>query len=200
MIYLIRHGQTDWNVINRIQGQLDMPLNETGRKEASMCAQKLINLKLDEIVSSDLSRTKETTRIINESLSLPVRFDPRLREVNCGDLQGVIAKEIPEETWYTFNHDPHKLHAESLADVYNRVKSFFNEVDATKNTLIVTHAGVVRMAMYLAHSPQSYDQNDFEKTVLQFKIKNTEIFSWDKAQKFQLLTNEPLKKSNSLEY
>ena len=200
MIYLVRHGQTDWNVVNRIQGQLDMHLNETGRKEASMCAQKLSHLKLDEIVSSDLSRTRETTRIVNESLSLPVRFDSRLREVNCGDLQGVVAKEIPEETWYIFNHESHKLHAESLADVYNRVKSFFNEVDATKNTLIVTHAGVVRMAMYLAHSPHVFNQDDFEKTALQFKIKNTEIFSWDKAQKFQFLTNGPLKKADSLEY
>ena len=190
MIYLVRHGQTDWNIENRIQGQLDMPLNETGRNEARVCAKQLSSFKIDQIIASDLSRTKETASIINESLSLPISFDSRLREVDCGDLQGVIAKEIPEDTWYTFNHEPNKLHAESLLDVYNRVKSFFNDLDPTKNTLIVTHAGAVRMAWYLAHNPNSYNQEDFEKTALQFKIKNTEVFSWDKAQNFQFLTGK----------
>ena len=200
MIYLIRHGQTDWNIENRIQGHLDMPLNDIGRNEARICAKQLVGIQIDQIIASDLSRAKETANIINESLSLPMTFDSRLREVNLGDLQGLLSKDIPADTWYTFNHDPHKLHAESLADVYNRVKSFFDELDATKNTLIVTHAGVVRMAWYLAHNPDSYSQDDFEKTALQFKIKNTEIFSWDKSKQFQLLTQEPLKKTNNLEY
>ena len=131
---------------------------------------------------------------------MPISFDSRLRETNCGDLQGVLSKDIAEDTWYTFNHDPHKLHAESLLDVYNRVKSFFNDVDARENTLIVTHAGVVRMAWYLAHNPNSYNQQDFEQTALKFKIKNAEIFSWDKSEQFQLLTKKPLKKSDNLEY
>ena len=200
MIYLVRHGQTDWNLENRIMGHLDMPLNNTGRNEARVCAAQLATLKIDKIIASDLSRAKETAGIINESLSLPITFDSRLRETNCGDLQGLLSKEIPEETWYTFNREPHKLHAESLEDVYNRVKSFFNELDATKNILVVTHAGVVRMAWYFAHNPNSYNQEDFEKTALQFKIKNTEIFSWDKSKQFQLLTKKPLKKSDNLEY
>ena len=200
MIYLVRHGQTDWNIENRIQGHLDMPLNDTGRNEARICVTQLSALKIDQIIASDLSRTKETANIINETLFLPISFDSRLRETNCGDLQGRLSKDIPEDTWYTFNHEPHKLHAESLLDVYNRVKSFFNDLDATKNTLIVTHAGVVRMAWYLARNPNSYDQEDFEKTALQFKIKNTEIFSWDKSEQFQLLTKKPLKKSDNLEY
>ena len=200
MIYLVRHGQTDWNLENRIMGHLDMPLNDTGRNEARICAKQLTTIKLDKIISSDLSRAQETAGIINETLSLPITFDSRLRETNCGDLQGLLSKEIPEETWYTFNREPHKFHAESLEDVYNRVKSFFDELDATKNTLVVTHAGVVRMTWYLAHNPDAYNQEDFEKTALQFKIKNTEIFSWDKSEQFQLLTKKPLKKSDTLEY
>ena len=200
MIYLVRHGQTDWNLENRIMGHLDMPLNDTGRNEACICAKQLAAIKLDKIVSSDLSRAKETAGIINATLSLPITFDSRLRETNCGDLQGLLSKEIPEETWYTFNREPHKFHAESLEDVYNRVKSFFNELDETKNTLVVTHAGVIRMAWYLAHNPDLYNQEDFEKTALQFKIKNTEIFAWDKSEQFQLLTKKPLQKSDNLEY
>ena len=176
MIYLVRHGQTDWNLEHRIQGHLDMPLNETGKSEAIICAKQLERFKIDEIISSDLSRAKETASIINEVLSLPISVDSRLREVHCGDLQGVLVKDISDETWDVFNHDPHKIHAESLADVYKRVKAFFEEIDNAKNTLIVTHGGVIRMTMYLSQHPESFDQYEFEKTALQLKIKNTEVF------------------------
>ena len=68
MIYLVRHGQTDWNLENRIQGHLDMPLNDTGRNEARQCRKKLASVKMDKIIASDLLRAKETAAIINESL------------------------------------------------------------------------------------------------------------------------------------
>ncbi|MBR6412147.1 MAG: histidine phosphatase family protein [Alphaproteobacteria bacterium] len=179
MIYLIRHGQTDWNKVHRIQGQLDIPLNNTGRNEALICGKQLAALSIDQIISSDLSRTQETARIIGDILSLSPTTDPRLREVNCGDLQGVLVKDIPDKTWDTFNHEAHKLHAESLADVYKRVKSFFADLDTTKNTLIVTHGGVIRMTLYLSQNPHSFNQTKFENIALPFKIKNTAIFAWD---------------------
>ena len=195
MIYLVRHGQTDWNLEHRIQGQLDMPLNDTGRAGAIACAKQLEDIQVDRIISSDLSRTKETASIINEFLSLPISFDTRLREVNCGDLQGVIAEEVSNEKWDLLNHEPHKIHAESLADVYKRVKSFFSDIDATQNTLVVTHSGIVRMAMYLSQNPHSFNQEQFEKTALQFKIKNTEIFMWDKAKNFMPIDPKLKRKS-----
>jgi len=193
MIYLLRHGQTDWNLENRIQGHLDMPLNETGRKEAETCRTQLASVKIDQIIASDLLRAKETARIINEVLSLPISFDSRLRELNMGDLQGMVAKEIPNESWDLLNHEPHKIHAESLADFYKRTKSFFDEIDAQKNTLIVAHGGTIRMTLYLANNPNSFDQEKFEKTCLSFKIKNTEIFKWDQKQPLQ-----PLIKNDSI--
>ena len=68
MIYLLRHGQTDWNLERKIQGHLDMALNETGRKEALICLDKIVSLNIDNIISSDLVRAKETAQIINEKL------------------------------------------------------------------------------------------------------------------------------------
>ncbi|MGN0919874.1 MAG: histidine phosphatase family protein [Alphaproteobacteria bacterium] len=185
MIYFVRHGQTDWNVERRTQGQLDIPLNETGKKEAMECGKKLNSVKIDRIIASDLSRAKETANIINGFLSLPISYDSRLRELNFGDLQGVVVKDISNESWDLLNHNPHKIHAESLAEVYKRVKSFFDELDTKENTLIVTHGGVIRMAMYLANHPNSFNQEEFEKTCLEFKIKNTEIFKWMYGQTFQ---------------
>jgi len=197
MIYIARHGQTDWNLERRLQGQLDVPLNETGRNEARQCARQLASVKIDKIISSDLARAKETADIINGSLSLPVNYDSRLRELNCGDLQGNIIKEVP---WNTFIHDPNHFHSESLIDFYARLKSFFDEIDIIKNTLIVTHTGVVKMIMHLVQNPNSYNQDDFEKTALQFKVKNGDIFTWDKRGKLQLFTKNTSQHSTSLEY
>ena len=197
MIYLVRHGQTEWNLERRLQGQLDVPLNETGRNEAVLCAKQLSSVKIDNIISSDLSRAKETAVIINKSLLLPVTFDARLKELNCGNLQGNVIKEVP---WHTFIHNPDEFNSEPLVDFYNRLKSFFDEIDALKNTVIVTHTGVVKMIKHLADNPNSYNQEDFEKTALQFKVRNGEIFTWDKTQRFQLLTKESFQRSNSLEY
>ena len=200
MIYIIRHGQTDWNLVPRIQGQLDIPLNEQGRREAIASAKQVASIKIDQIISSDLSRAKETATIINNSIAAPIHCDPRLREAVFGDLQGILVKDISEETWHTFKYEPHKLHAEAYADVYKRVKSFFSEIDETKNTLIVTHAGVVKMTKYLSQHPHSFDLKEFEETAMQFKIKNTAVFMWDKSENFQPLVNEKLEKSNCLEF
>ena len=189
MIYLVRHGQTDWNVEHRTQGHLDIPLNETGRNEAKICKEELVGVKIDKIISSDLSRAKETAAIINENFSLPITYDARLRELNFGDLQGVLAKDISEKDWYLLNHEPHKIHAEPLVDVFKRMKSFFDEIDPKKNTLVVGHGGTVRMAMYLSHNLTSFNQEKFEKICLGFKIKNTEIFKWDKLNPLQSLKN-----------
>lgn len=196
MIYIVRHGQTDWNLERRLQGQKDIPLNETGRNEATICRNQLTSIKVDEIISSDLSRAKETAEIINKSRSLPIKYDSRLRELNCGNIEGKVIDTVP---WHSFICNPNEFHSEPMIDLYNRLKSFFNEIDASKNTVTVTHTGVVKMLAYLVNNPQ-YNENIFEQKALQFKVKNGDIFMWDKKTKLQLLVNEALKKSNSLEY
>ena len=185
MIYLVRHGQTDWNLENRIQGHLDMPLNDTGKNEAKRCREKLVSVKIDKIIASDLSRAKETASIINESLSLPITYDARLRELNMGDLQGLVATDISKEYWDLLNYEPHRIHAESLADFFERIKSFFDGIDIKENILVVGHGGTVRMAMYLSHNLDSFNQENFERICLGFKIKNTAVFKWDKLHSLQ---------------
>ena len=67
------------------------------------------------------------------------------------------------------------------------MKSFFDEIDPRANTLVVGHGGTVRMAMYLSHNLTSFNQEKFESICLGFKIKNTEIFTWDKTNLLQSL-------------
>ena len=114
MIYFIRHGQTNWNVIKKIQGHTDIPLNEQGKKQAEEQAKKLIDLNIRQIISSDLLRTKQTAEIINQYIHVPISFDTRLRELCFGKLEACKITEISEETWNIFNSEPHKLKAESF--------------------------------------------------------------------------------------
>ncbi|MCR2811975.1 histidine phosphatase family protein [Microbacterium sp. zg.Y1090] len=101
LLTLVRHGETDWNRARRIQGSTDIPLNDTGRAQAREAAERLRD-SLDPaaplvIVSSDLSRARETAEIIAESLGAePPRLYPQLRERAYGEAEGVDAAEFLE--------------------------------------------------------------------------------------------------------
>jgi broad specificity phosphatase PhoE len=92
-----RHGQTTWNVANRIQGQLDIELDPTGLAQASVTAARLAELKPDAIVSSDLRRASDTAAALAALTGLEVSFDPRLRERSFGDWQGLTNAEAAEK-------------------------------------------------------------------------------------------------------
>ncbi len=96
-LLLIRHGQTDWNVEGRWQGHIDIPLNEAGRAQSSLLAQRVAAWPIKAIYSSDLRRAAETAKIIGEQLNLQPSYLEALRERNGGILQGMTAKEIQEK-------------------------------------------------------------------------------------------------------
>jgi len=91
---LIRHGETDWNIEGRWQGQADVPLNERGREQAVQTAQALADIKFAAIYSSDLSRARETAEVLASVTKLKVQFDVRLREIHQGEWQGLLVSEI----------------------------------------------------------------------------------------------------------
>lgn len=154
-IYLLRHGQTDWNKEGRIQGHLNVPLNETGRDEARRLEPVFKRLNIEVVLSSDLDRSIETGK-----LSLPGGphlLDSRLRETHLGVLQGKtrseIQKELGTEIWEVLRSRPLsdsdviKLGTESGDQVFNRSLSAildFSKQNDFKNAAIVTHGGVLR--------------------------------------------------------
>ena len=87
-IIAIRHGETAWNVASRLQGQLDVPLNERGQAQAQLTAQSLLEDRPDVLYSSDLSRARDTARAIAEALDLPLHEHASLRERHFGIWQG----------------------------------------------------------------------------------------------------------------
>lgn len=92
-IFLIRHGETDWNVLRRLQGHSDIPLNANGTQQALSIQNKLHKLQLDKYFSSDLSRALKTAELATKATH-HIQTSPHLREVFLGDAEGLTHEEI----------------------------------------------------------------------------------------------------------
>lgn len=111
-LWLVRHGQTDWNLEGRYQGQADPPLNAAGWQQARALPAALAGASLSAIYSSDLLRARQTAGVIAAALSLPVQQDARLREARLGDWEGMLFTDIRARysaEWQARQDDP--LHA-----------------------------------------------------------------------------------------
>ncbi len=95
-LLLIRHGETDWNVEGRWQGQADVPLNSRGLEQASQVAQRLRMHEIQAIYASDLSRASQTAEALAKVTGRPVLVDTRLREIHQGTWQGMLVSQIQE--------------------------------------------------------------------------------------------------------
>ncbi len=179
MIYIVRHGQTDWNINRRTQGHTDIPLNETGREQARTLISQIQTLGIDRIITSDLSRAHETAAIINETLQKPLTIDARLREINYGDFEGKIFADSTDKIWHTFNYEPDKFHAESMEHLYRRIKDFYDTLPRDENILIATHGGTIRMTRYYADHPDTFDLKVYLEKYLIYHMKNTALFQWN---------------------
>ncbi|MFG1892022.1 histidine phosphatase family protein [Micromonospora sp. NPDC049051] len=147
-----RHGNTDWNAANRIQGQTDVPLNDLGREQARSAAPLLAGLRPDAIVASDLSRAADTAAALAALTGLPVRTDPRLRERHFGSWQGLAITEAAERhpdefaRWRAGDPDP-GAGIETLDDLGKRVGAALSDAaDAVPGGTVVvaTHGGAAR--------------------------------------------------------
>ncbi len=95
-IYLMRHGQTDWNIVHRMQGRSDIPLNATGLRQARQAAAGMNKLPIDRILTSPLRRTRQTAQAVAAGRGVPVLVEETLIEMGFGDLEGKLLKDNPE--------------------------------------------------------------------------------------------------------
>ncbi|CEM00557.1 unnamed protein product [Vitrella brassicaformis CCMP3155] len=160
LLYCLRHGETNWNREGRIQGQLDQPLNDTGRQQVRMSAQQLKKeydpLPFDVCYTSPLLRCSESAEILVEGLGMPasaIRRDDALKEWNAGKMQGHLLSELanlfPAE-WHAWriHRDPdHEMAGgESFRQRYVRVVGAVERIAAAhpdEDILIMTHGGVL---------------------------------------------------------
>ncbi len=186
MLYIMRHGQTDANLGGQIQGQNDVPLNDTGRTQATMAVEKIVPLGIKRIVSSDLSRAAETAGIIASQLNITVEYDPRLREYNFGDLGKMQPGQIDLDIIGVLLSTPQKINAEPIPDMFARVAGFLNEIDKNQNTLVVSHGGTMRVMMYYFQFGKNINPFEFVKFARGQHIGNAQIFAFQN-KKFELV-------------
>ena len=125
-IYLIRHGQTDWNRAGKIQGMRDIPLNETGRQQARQLAEGMADRPVARVFTSRLKRARETAQILADSQRVPLYLVNGLEEISYGDWEGMSMEEIrrrfPEEfaAWWKDPVEGAPPNGESEMDVLIR--------------------------------------------------------------------------------
>lgn len=151
-IVLWRHGQTDWNIANRFQGQSDIALNEVGIRQAERAAPLLLNLQPSKIISSDLIRARKTAEALAKLAGLEVHIDPDLRETNGGNWEGKTGEQNRAEDYHRFVHwldgDDERAGevGEKRSEIATRaVRAIEKGLRGDVSTLIVaTHGGTAR--------------------------------------------------------
>ena len=155
-LWLIRHGETDWNVAGRLQGQLEVPLNEKGRRQAQQVAARLGGeAKFAAIFTSDLGRARETAVAVSRVLGLPSTVREDLRERHFGLLSELTLEEIaarhPELSARLRAREPDFVPegGESLWQTYERSCRALSEIAREwpgAQVIVVTHGGVIDAA------------------------------------------------------
>ena len=155
MLYIIRHGRTDWNDLHKLQGGTDIPLNAAGRQMAEEAREKYREIPLDLCYCSPLIRARETAEILLRGRNIPILTDDRLREMGFGEYEGLANSfSIPDcPINILFQHPEQYTEsiggAETFAELFARTKSFLEEkieplTEKGKNVLIVGHGAMNR--------------------------------------------------------
>jgi broad specificity phosphatase PhoE len=147
-LYIVRHGETEWNKEERIQGRLDSSLTAKGKEYAKLLSERLRDTQFDHIISSPSERTIETAQLIKGNRNLQIVTDERIMEMHMGPWQGMKKKEIKalyshEYDYFMNKPDVYRNEdAESFADMYKRAEDFLHDIRSKEingNLLVVTH-------------------------------------------------------------
>jgi len=149
-LFLVRHGETEWNLKKRYQGQTEIRLNARGRRQARLTARRLAGIAFHAVYSSDLSRAKECAEILAKSHGLEVKALAALRERNFGKLEGLTREEAKRRRWWKRIEESDGFAAapagETRLQMRQRVIRCMNEIIARhegQKVLIVTHGGPI---------------------------------------------------------
>ena len=150
-ILLARHGQSDWNAEKRWQGHADRPLTELGRTQAEALAERVADIALDAVYSSDLRRARDTAAAVADAQGLEVCELPELREVDVGSWSGLTRDEaaarFPQDYQLWLNGGPGWRDGETYGEMSDRVLDSVRDIATRRpgdRVLVVTHAGPIR--------------------------------------------------------
>ena len=173
-IYVVRHGETDWNKDSRFQGQTDVPLNEKGREQAIALGPLMQQLQLESAYSSSLARAYQTAEIALQELKLTVFRDDRLRETNIGAAEGMTLDQIIAKfgneaiaKWRSYDErllDFKFVNGESKRQMMFRVRSVMLDIAQNsnrKNIGVFAHGMVMRAMTFVFGSGIPWDHHAF---------------------------------------
>ncbi len=163
-IYIIRHGETDWNTIKRLQGRSDIELNAQGRRLAEVTAEALKDVQFTKVYTSPLKRAKETAMIICRDRQIPIIEEPRIVEMSFGIYEGLCSGKdnytIPDPNFSFFFTKPDLYippeGAESIEELCGRTTEFLQELVKTEEmindtVLISTHGAALMGLLSFVH-------------------------------------------------
>lgn len=174
-VYFTRHGQTIWNVENKICGATDIALTELGHQQAEELGRKILaeGIQIDQILASPLVRAAETARHVSEVTGIPMRIEERLREQNFGRYEstprnGEEFARAKENFINSFDGGETMLHlAQRIYNLLDDVKK-----DEEKTYLLVAHNGIARVI-------RSYFEDMTNEEYAAYGIRNCEILSFE---------------------
>ena len=183
-VYLVRHGQTDWNLAKRLQALSDIPLNENGIKQAEMVHLRLQSdgVEFDAVFSSPLSRARKTAEIVAKRSQVSIQVDERLREIALGDYEGLSEQDLKDELgqsysdWRAKRFDDPAPSGEDFQSAYSRALEFLQERverGENRNSLIVGHQGINMAISSAISGDKSISARD------EYMQANDEYFVWD---------------------
>lgn len=156
IMYVVRHGETEWNKEKRMQGQTDIPLSEEGIRLAKRSGEKMKDIPIDLVISSPLQRALETARLMTLNREIPIITDARIQEISFGDFEGERIFEspiVPKDFRQIFYDNPLQMIAppngETFRQVISRTKALFDELVSNpdyrdKHILISSHGAASR--------------------------------------------------------
>jgi broad specificity phosphatase PhoE len=156
-LWLIRHGETDWNHIRRWQGHTDIPLNAAGIRQAATLARRLQRQTFDAVYSSDLGRTRATAALAMPGAT-PI-LDPRLREMHFGSFEGKSWSEMSAgeqaeiDAWWENPYENRIAGGESFRDLERRLVEWRRSLPAPGRYLVFTHGGPIRSLLWEVLGP-----------------------------------------------
>ena len=160
ILYFTRHGESEWNLRHRVQGRHDSPLTERGVRMAYRLKEHLSGLPFTRCYVSPLGRAMQTAEILTEGTGVTPEPDPRIVEVDLGEMETQIMDELPPEVLHAFYHEPQNYHpkgGEGYEAALKRVSTLMRELETEDGcVLIVAHALILRLIrLYLLNLPLS---------------------------------------------
>lgn len=174
--YFVRHGQTVWNVENKICGATDIELTELGHRQAVETGRKILEegIRADEILYSPLMRAADTARHISEVTGIPARMEPRLKEQNFGRWESTPrdgAEFRKAKEFFACSHEGGESTLRLAQRIYNLLDEIREESDK-KTYILVAHNGIARVV-------QSYFTDMTNEEYAAFGVKNCQVMRFD---------------------